>query len=212
VRVLETLLRLLHPFIPFITEELWQRVAPLAGQTGETILYQPYPQPQLDKIEQQAVQEVEWIKQFVLGVRRIRAEMDISPGKLLPVLLQNGTTADQQRVADHQSLLTTLARIDTITWLASEMKAPESAIAFVGDLRLLIPLAGLIDKDAELKRLSKEIDKLRKELEKSTTKLNNPQFMERAPADIVAKEQQRIAEMTASLQQLETQAAKIRQL
>jgi valyl-tRNA synthetase len=115
-------------------------------------------------------------------------------------------------VADHQSLLTTLARIDTVTWLASEMKAPESAIAFVGDLRLLIPLAGLIDKDAELKRLSKEIDKLRKELEKSTTKLNNPQFMERAPADIVAKEQQRIAEMTASLQQLETQAAKIRQL
>ncbi|OQW93025.1 MAG: valine--tRNA ligase [Beggiatoa sp. IS2] len=209
VRVLETLLRLLHPFMPFITEELWQRIAPLANKDGKTIMLQPYPQPQVDKIDAQALQEIEWVKQVILGVRRIRAEMDIAPVKRLPVLLQNGTAKDQQRLADYHSVLTSLARLADITWLEGDAHPPESAIALVGELRILIPLAGLIDKEAELKRLAKEVDKLRKELAKCVAKLENPKFAERAPADVVVKERQRVAEMNTALQQLETQIVKI---
>jgi valyl-tRNA synthetase len=208
VHVLEALLRLLHPFMPFITEELWQRVAPLAGKSGDTIMLQPYPQPQADKIDVQTEQEIEWVKQFILGVRRIRAEMDIAPSKPLPVLLQNGSADDQQKWQTHNSIITRLARLDSVKWLNAE--APESAMALVGEMQILIPLAGLIDKEAELKRLNKETEKLRKELAKCTAKLENPKFTARAPAEIVEKERQRVADMSASLQQLETQVARIR--
>ncbi|OQY46777.1 MAG: valine--tRNA ligase [Candidatus Parabeggiatoa sp. nov. 2] len=214
VRVLETLLRLLHPIMPFITEELWQRVAPLAKsprqKSGDTIMHQPYPQPQADKIDTQALQEINWVKQCVLGVRRIRAEMDIAPSKALPILLQNGTADDKEKWQQHNSLITSLARLDTVTWLNANANPPESAIALVGDMRILIPLAGLIDKEAELTRLNKEMDKLQKELAKCTAKLDNPKFTERAPQQIVEKERQRVAEMSATLQQLEAQATKIR--
>jgi valyl-tRNA synthetase len=209
VRVLETLLRLLHPIIPFITEELWQKIAPLAGKTGDTISLQAYPESQIDKIDKQAEQEIEWIKQFIVGVRRIRAEMDINPKKALPVLLQNGNNTDHEKWEAHQILITNLARLATVTWLKEDANSPESAIALVGDLRILVPLAGLIDKEAELKRLEKEINKLKKELVKSTTKLNNPKFTARAPQNIVKKEQQRVDEMNATLQELQGQKAKI---
>ncbi len=210
VRVLEVLLRLLHPIMPFITEELWQKVAPLAGKSGPTIMLQPYPQAQLDKIDATVLTEVEWLKQFILGVRRIRAEMDISPGKPLPILLQNGTSEDQRKVQDHENILCRLARLESLQWLEADVNAPQSAIALVGDLRILIPLAGLIDKDAELKRLDKEMEKLRKMLQGLTTKLENPNFTSRAPKEIIEREQQRVTEMKASLQQLEAQAEKIR--
>jgi len=208
VQVLETLLRLLHPFMPFITEELWQRVAPLAGKSGDTIMLQPYPQTEAAKIDEQVIAEIDWVKQFVLGVRRIRAEMDISPGKPLPILLQNFAPTDQQKWREHNNIITRIARLDSVTWLGED--APESAIALVGDMRILIPLAGLIDKEAELKRLNKEMEKLTKELNKCTAKLDNPKFTARAPAKIVEKERLRVAEMSASLQQLEAQATKIR--
>jgi valyl-tRNA synthetase len=216
VKVLESLLRLLHPIIPFITEALWQRVAPLAKpalfekESEQTIMLQPYPQPQTDKIDKAAEAEIDWIKQFVLGVRRIRAEMDIAPSKPLPVLLQNGSAEDEQKWQTHESFITHLARLDKVTWLEVEAQAPESAIALVGEMRILIPLAGLIDVEAELKRLNKEMEKLKKEIAKCTGKLNNPKFTERAPAEIVATEQQRVNTMNASLQELAAQADKIR--
>ncbi len=210
VRVLETLLRLLHPITPFITEELWQKVAIPAGKQGETIMLQPYPQPQEDKIDEKAIADIHWVKQFILGVRRIRAEMDIAPSKLLPVLLHNGDEADQQKLTMHQNSLISLARLETVTWLNAEETPPESAIALVGEMRILIPLAGLIDKEAELQRLDKEISKLRKELTKSTTKLDNPKFVSKAKPEVVEKEKQRVAEMQISLQQLEIQVEKIK--
>ncbi len=209
VRVLESLLRLLHPIMPFITEELWQRVASLAGKNGETIMLQPYPLPQADKVDTQAVQEIEWVKAFILGVRRIRAEMDIAPSKALPVLVQNGSTDDEQKWQSHDRLIIHLARLEKVIWLDAHANAPESAIALVGEMQILIPLAGLIDKEAELKRLKKEMEKLNRELSKCTAKLDNPKFTARAPKNIVEKEQQRVTEMTASLQQLEAQSAKI---
>jgi valyl-tRNA synthetase len=206
---LESLLRLLHPFIPYITEELWQAVAPLAGKQGATIMQQPYPTLQAELVDQDALQEIQWAKQFILGVRRIRSEMDINPSKLLPVLLQNGSELDQKRLAKHQQVVRSLARIEAITWLNNEDNAPESATALVGEMRVLIPLAGLIDKEAELKRLTKEIEKIRKDYDKSLAKLQNPQFTDRAPAEVVQKEQQRVAEMQASISQLESQFTKI---
>ncbi|MCK5525212.1 MAG: valine--tRNA ligase [Thiomargarita sp.] len=209
VRVLESLLRLLHPIMPFITEELWQRVASLAGKSGETIMLQPYPLPQADKVDTKAVQEIEWVKAFILGVRRIRAEMDIAPSKALPVLVQNGSADDEQKWQSHDRLIIHLARLEKVTWLDAHANAPESAIALVGEMQILIPLAGLIDKEAELKRLKKEMEKLNRELSKCTAKLDNPNFTARAPKNIVEKEQQRVTEMTASLQKLEAQSAKI---
>ncbi len=207
LHILEKLLCLLHPFMPFITEELWQRVT---NKTDDTIMLQQYPQPEHDKIDQQIQLEIEWVKQFILGIRRIRAEMDIAPSKALPILIQNGNADDQQKLEKHENILISLARLDKITWLENDEEAPESAIALVGDMKILIPLAGLIDKEAELKRLNKEMEKLRKELAKCTAKLENPKFTDRAPAAIVEKERQRVAKMNSSLQQLEQQETKIR--
>ena len=220
VRVLESLLRLLHPIMPFITEELWQRVAPLAGKKGETIMLQPYPLPEADKIDTQAVQDIEWVKQFVQGVRRIRAEMNIAPSKPLPVLVQNSSADDEQKWQQHSHLIIRLARLESTTWLKANVNAQEwlktnagtseSAIALVGEMQILIPLAGLIDKEAELKRLNREIGKIKKDIDKSAAKLGNVKFLARAPKDVVEKERQRLSEMVASLEQLEAQMEKIR--
>lgn len=210
VRVLESLLRLLHPIMPFITEELWQRVAPLAGKKGETIMLQPYPLPEADKIDTQAVQDIEWVKQFVQGVRRIRAEMNIAPSKPLPILVQNSSADDEQKWQTHENIINQLARLGSVKWLDADVDAPESAIALVGEMQILIPLAGLIDKEAELKRLNREIGKIKKDIDKSAAKLGNVKFLARAPQDVVEKERQRLSEMVASLEQLEAQLAKIR--
>ena len=212
VRVLETALRLAHPIIPYITEEIWQRIGPLAGANGESIMTQPYPVCDDTKIDADAVAEMEWMMSFILGIRRIRGEMNIPPRKALPILLQDGQALDQERLDRNQRDLAALASIETITWLRPGDDAPESATALVGEMKLLIPLAGLIDKDAELQRLDKELAKLRKELDKTRNKLQNPKFVDRAPADVVAKEKDRMAEFESSIENLENQADKIRKL
>ena len=212
VRVLEALLRLVHPLMPFISEEIWQRVAPLAGKNGATIMNQAYPVPDAAKIDESAVAEMRWLQQFVLGVRRIRAEMNIAPGKPLPVLLANGDHEDQARLARNHDFVSTLARLESITWLGPEEAAPEAATALVGGMKILIPLAGLIDKQAEIERLSREIDKLRQDLARSETKLNNANFVNRAPAAVVNKERARVTELGAAVAELERQLAGMRRL
>ncbi|MDH5516759.1 MAG: valine--tRNA ligase [Gammaproteobacteria bacterium] len=209
VRVLETILRLAHPLIPYITEELWQRVAPLAGIQAETIMQQPYPRCDRDRIDEQAVAELEWVKAFIMGVRRIRSEMDIAPGKALPVLLQNYTETDRQLFNNNQDFITTLAKIESVEWLNAD-DAPESAMALIGDMKILIPLAGLIDKDAEISRLQKDISKISLNLEKCEAKMSNASFVDKAPEAVVAKERQRIEEMQTALSQLNAQLEKIK--
>ncbi len=209
VRVLETLLRLNHPIIPFITEECWQNVAPLAGVHGDSIMLQPYPESDASKIDDKAEQDLEWVKTFVSGVRRIRSEMDIPPGKPLSLLLQNASDHDKQRYNDNQTFIETLAKIEGSEWLAEKDDAPESATALVGEMKILIPLAGLIDKDAELARLAKEIGKIQANVDKTTAKLVNKNFVDKAPAAVVEKERERLAEMTRSIEQLKEQAEKI---
>lgn len=210
VRVLETVLRLLHPFMPYITEELWQKVAPLAGKSGATILLQPYPIADDSKVDAAAMSEIDWVKQFVLGVRRIRSEMNISPAKKVSVLLENMSADDENKFTAQQNQVATLAKIEQFTVLKTDETAPESAIALVGEMRVLIPLAGLIDKDAELQRLTKEMEKRQKERDKLASKLNNPKFIERAPAELVEQDKARVAELEAELAQLATQEEKIR--
>jgi valyl-tRNA synthetase len=212
LNVLESILRLAHPIMPFITEEIWQRVAPLAGIEGDTIMLQPYPISDESKIDTDAITETQWLMQFILGVRRIRGEMNIAPSKPLPVLLQNGSTIDQQCLANNRSYLEKLARLETIIWLNPEDVSPESAMALVGELKILIPMAGLIDKEAELVRLDKEIQKISKELPRVEGKLSNPTFIDKAPPDVIDKEKAKLADLQTMLNNLEQQRIKIQSL
>ena len=209
VRILEGVLRLAHPLMPFITEEIWQRAAPLAGKAGPTIMNQPYPEAEAGRIDRDAVCEMEWVMNFILGVRRIRGEMNIPPGKSLPVLLQNGSALDLQRLENNRDLLVKLGRLEDIVWLEGADVAPESAIALLGDLRILIPMRGLIDKDAELARLAKEIQRIEKDLPRVEGKLHDPSFIGKAPPQVVEKEQAKLAEMRSGLCQLKEQIEKI---
>jgi valyl-tRNA synthetase len=209
VAVLETVLRLLHPIMPYITEELWQRVAPLASVKGDTIMLCAYPQTDQKLIDVDSIEELEWVKQFVMGVRQIRSEMDIKPGKPLPVICANGSSLDQQRLDQNRSLLVSLARLESIDWLEANDAAPDSATSLVGDMNLLIPLAGLIDKDAELNRLQKNIQKLEQEANRIEAKLDNENFVSRAPAEVVGKEKEKLAEAQSALATLQAQAQRI---
>ncbi len=212
VTVLESLLRLTHPIMPFITEEIWQQVAPLAGRSGDTIMLQPYPVPLSDAIDEQAVAEMEWVMQFILGIRRIRGEMNIKPGRPLPVLLQNGSEQDATHLENNRHYLDTLARLGSITWLNAGQDAPESATALVGEMKVLIPMAGLIDKTAELARLDKELTKRKNDLQRIAGKLSNTNFVGRAPAEVVAKEQAKADDLKIAIRQLQSQLEKIQSL
>jgi valyl-tRNA synthetase len=212
--VLESVLRLTHPIMPFITEEIWQRVAPLAG-TGaaeDTIMLQPYPVADEAQIDNAAIAETNWVMNFILGVRRIRGEMNIAPSKPLPVLLQDGSDADRRSLDNNQVYLQKLGRLEAITWLSNDETAPESAMALVGDMKILIPMAGLIDKEAELARLEKEIQKIHNDLPRVEGKLNNPAFVDKAPPEVIDKEKAKLADLRSMLNNLEEQQRKIRAL
>ncbi len=211
VKVLEALLRIAHPIIPYITEELWQQVAPLAGKSGASIMTQPFPVAEPGKIDDTAVAEINWIKQFIIGVRRIRSEMNIPPGKPLPVLLQGGNETDKKLASQNQEYLIKLAKLASIERVDTDT-VPEAAIALAGELKILIPLAGLIDKSAELKRLRKEVDQLTKTQSQLVQKLNNENFINKAPAQVVDKERTRLNEIERSLKELSSQLEKIEAL
>ena len=212
VQVLETLLRLTHPIMPFITEEIWQRVKSPAGVEGETIMRAPWPQVDESQRDPQAQAEMDWVMQFILGVRRIKGEMNIAPGKPVPVLLADAGEADRERLARHRRYIDFLARPESIEVLPAGAPEPESAIALVGEMRLLIPLAGLIDKAAEIARLEKEIGKLEKEIERTARKLENPNFVDKAPAAVVQKERDKLEKNQGALERLQAQLEKIRAL
>jgi len=212
VQVLETLLRMLHPIMPFITEEIWQRIAPLAGKQGATIMRQPYPKLQKEKIDVGATDEMRWLMAVITGIRNIRGEMDIAPGKPLPLLFQDGSDTDQAHLEGNRPYLVTLAKAESISWLAKGKEAPESATALVGNMKVLVPLGSLINKQAELERLNKEMEKLDKELTKAKAKLANADFVARAPKNVVDQENQRVQQFETALANLCAQRIKVEAL
>ncbi|PLR50785.1 valine--tRNA ligase [Chimaeribacter arupi] len=207
VTVLEALLRLAHPIIPFITETIWQRVKTLKGITADTIMLQPFPAYDAGQVDAQALADLEWIKQAIIAVRNIRAEMNIAPGKPLDVLLRGADANAQRRVTENLSFIKSLARLDSITLLADGDKGPVSVTKLVEGAELLIPMAGLVDKAAELDRLAKEVAKLDAEVSRIEAKLSNEGFVARAPEAVVAKERERLdACAQAKVKLLEQQA------
>lgn len=209
VRVLEVALRLAHPFMPFITEEIWQRIAPLAGIEGKTIMLQPWPEANESRIDAAAEGDIEWLKELMVGLRNIRAEMNIGPGKPLPLFLKNANADDQRRLLENEALLKKLAKVESFTVLGEQDEAPLSATALVGDLQVLVPMAGLIDKDAELARLSKEIQRLQGEVQRVGGKLSNAAFVDKAPPAVIEKERAKLAESEQALANFTEQHARI---
>ncbi|UXY51983.1 valine--tRNA ligase [Pseudomonas tohonis] len=212
VRVLEVILRLAHPFMPFITEEIWQRIKAQAGVSGDTLMLQPWPVANEARIDAAAEDDIEWVKTLMLGVRQIRGEMKISMAKRIDVVLANANAEDLRRLADNGPLLNKLAKFESVRVLAAGEEAPMSATALVGDMQVLVPMVGLIDKEAELARLDKEIQRLDGEVKRVGGKLANEGFVAKAPAEVLDKERAKLAEAEQALAKLAEQREKIANL
>ena len=207
--VLETLLRALHPMVPFVTEEIWHAVAAPLGLSGDTIMTRAYPEAADIAADAAAEAEVEWIKGVLTGLRRIRAEMNIPPGKAIPLLFADGDARDRERSAKFAAQLSFLGRVEAPRWIEAKADEPAAAVAMVGTLRVLIPLAGLIDVEAEKTRLAREIARIEGEIRKCEGKLGNANFVANAPAEVVAQERARITDWTGQLGTLREQTAKL---
>ncbi|WP_133863127.1 MULTISPECIES: valine--tRNA ligase [Pseudomonas] len=208
-RVLEVVLRLAHPFMPFITEEIWQRLKAPAGVQGETLMLQPWPVANEARIDAAAEGDIEWVKALMLGVRQIRGEMKISMAKRIDIIVANASAEDQRRLADFEPLLNKLAKLESVRVLAAGEEAPMSATTLVGEMEVLVPMAGLIDKDAELTRLDKEIGRLEGEVKRVGGKLANEGFVAKAPAEVLEKERAKLAEAEQALAKMVDQRQRI---
>lgn len=207
--VLEILLRLIHPIMPFISTAIWPQVKDKLSIQGETLMLQPYPQIDKSLTDLDATAKITWLQTIILGVRNIRGEMNLAPGKLLTLYLARGEANDAAYLAELRPLLMQLAKLSELHWLNKDDPRPASATALAGNLELLIPLAGLIDLDAEKQRLLKEIQKLRQEQERSSQKLANPAYADKAPPEVVAKEKEKLALVEAAMLKLETQLSSL---
>lgn len=214
ILVLDAILRLLHPVMPFITEEIWQKtrqVTQEADSDVDTIMLCDYPQADSSKLDQSALDDMAWIQAIVNGVRNIRGEMNINPGKLLPVILENTSQEDQQRLNNYSTYLEKFGRLESVAILADD-KAPESATFLVGDMTVLLPLGSLIDPQEELTRLAREIEKADKDILASQGKINNEQFTSRAPAHVVDVVRETLSAAEKLKASLEEQRGKIEKL
>ena len=209
LKVLSETLVLLHPIIPFITEEIFEQSQKLHSNSNEKLISKTFPEPEEALFNNDAESEVEWLKEFILGIRKIRGEMNISPGKPLQCFIKSFNSKDKDYIENNKSIIFTLAKLDSIELIEANKEEPESAIALVGEMKILIPLAGLIDKDAEIDRLNKEIDKLIKLKAQFSGKLNNKKFTSGAPEAVVKKEQDKLATVEKALQDMESQLEKI---
>jgi valyl-tRNA synthetase len=209
---LESLLRLMHPIMPFITEEIWQRVAPMIRtdlNQGDSIMLQAYPEVNAALINDDAASDIEWVKSFIVAIRNIRGEMDIAPTKPLPLLLRNLSSDDSRRLEQNQALLLNLAKLDSITVLTTTDTAPACAAQLLGSMDMLIPMAGLIDKAAELTRIAKQLEKMQQEAARVAGKLANEGFVAKAPEAVLAKEREKLADAEAAIVKLLAQQAEI---
>jgi valyl-tRNA synthetase len=212
LEILESTLRLLHPLMPFISEEIWQFIAPLAGKTGDTIMLQAYPCVEESKKDLDAEQSLTWIKNIVTTIRTLRSEMGITPAKKIPLLLRKGNEKDHKNSKLFREDIMYLAKLSSMTWLTEEGKVGPTAMGLVASLELLIPMAGLIDAVAEIQRLNKEMGHLEKEIMHAQTKLANEAFLKNAPPAIVLQEQKRLRDFTAQRVKLAEQLQQLKML
>ena len=211
VTVLEAALRLAHPIMPFITEEIWQTIAPRVNKGGDSISQAPYPHAEADKVDGEADAAVAWLKSTVVAVRTIRGEMNIPPSKKLSVILNAGGEQDRELAATCETFLRSMAGIDELSWLDGG-EAPVSSMGVVGEMEVLVPMAGLIDAQAEIARLTKEVSRLEGDIKRTEGKLSNEKFVSKAPAEVVDKEKAKLADAKATLERLQTQIVKLNTL
>ena len=208
INVLESLLRLMHPIMPFITDTIWQRVVPLSAlkiEDGASIMVQPFPEVDSAKQDDTVLADIEWVKKFIVGIRNIRGEMDISPNKPLNALLKNVSDSDALRLDAAKGFLDKLSKLESVTILTKDDTAPASATALVGEMEILIPMAGLIDKDAELARITKAMEKVEKDVSRTRGKLGNEKFVSNAPEAVIEKERAKLDEGEKALAKLKEQ-------
>ncbi|MDT8398540.1 MAG: class I tRNA ligase family protein, partial [Pseudomonadales bacterium] len=210
--VLESSLRLMHPLMPFITEEIWHKVAPLLDISGDSIMLQAYPELDQTVINESVDRDIAWVQSVVIAIRNIRGEMNISPATAIPVLLTRGDAEDRQRLERNQAFLIKLAKLDSVQWLAADQEPPLASMQRVGTMEVLVPMAGLIDVAAEAGRLQKEIDRLDQDISRLSVKLGNAGFVDNAPAAVVAKEREKRDAAEAALTQFRRQLERIAQL
>ncbi|MDD7806011.1 MAG: valine--tRNA ligase [Endozoicomonas sp. (ex Botrylloides leachii)] len=194
VRVLESIIRMVHPFMPYISEEIWQNIKSLAGINGETIMTQAFPEAEHQLINDQAEQDIEWLKSFIISIRTIRAELNLGPAKPLNVLLRNTSKNDENRLGKNKAFLMSMAKLSDVKILPDNAEAPMSSTQLIGEMEVLVPMVDLIDKEAEIKRLNKQIEKLSKEVQRFESKLSNERFVGKAPESVVAKEKIKLEE------------------
>ena len=212
LEVLETILRLMHPLMPFITEEIWQNVAPRLGINGDSIMLAQWPEADHELIYGDAEAEMEWLKSIIVAVRTIRSESNIPPGDELGLILGNTVADDSARVTRHKQALAKLAKVASITIAKSGEEQPPTLSALAGTIEVMVPMAGVIDVDKELARLDKELDRLTAERGRLAGKLSNDNFVARAPADVVDKERAKLADIETSISSITTQKSKMEEL
>jgi valyl-tRNA synthetase len=212
LEVLDCVLRAAHPIIPFITESIWREVADLLGGSGSSIMLMPYPEAREFPQDPEADAAIGWLKGVIDGVRNIRGEANIKPGLEIKLLFQHGARDNRRLAGLTEKLLCRLAKVEEFTWLEDSDEPPPNALALVGDLKVMVPLAGLIDVASEQARLSKEIERAESESARIAKKLGNPNFVEKAPAEVVEKERVRRAELEAVLKTLTEQRQSLNNL
>ena len=208
--VLETTLRTLHPIMPFITEEIWQRVRPALGIEGDSIMLQPFPVP--GPIDEEAERDVTWLKEVVQGLRRIRSELNLPPARMLDVWFQDGSASDRDRQQRFADAIGQLARVHSIQWLEPDAASDQCAVALVGELKILLPLKGLVNVEEELARLNKQLERETLDLRKSEGKLGNRRFVDNAPGEVVEQERQRLAAHRSNVENLNAQLQRLEAL
>ncbi|QYJ76159.1 valine--tRNA ligase [Shewanella sp. FJAT-52076] len=212
VTVLEQLLRLMHPMMPYITETIWDRVKPLAGVEGDTLMLMSFPEFDAAKVDAKAMADLEWVKQVIVAVRNIRAELNIAPSKPLSALLRGVSDEDKARIEANQAFFGTLAKLESMTILAEGEAAPMATTQLIGEMELLIPMAGLIDVAAEMARIDKQLEKLTGEVARIEGKLSNQGFVAKAPAEVIEKERAKAADIKRDMDKLTEQKAELAKL
>ena len=210
LHVLENSLRTLHPIMPFITEEIWQRLKTPLGIEGDSIMLQPY--PEVGETDPQAEDDIDWLRQVLQGIRNIRAELNVAPGKLLDIAFQAGSTTDRHRYKQFETLLQGVGRIGASQWLDDDADTSQYSVALVASLKVLVSLKGLVDLEDEMARLDKLLGRELADLKRSENKLSNSRFVDNAPPAVVEQEHQRLATHKTKVAGFEAQIKKLENL